>query len=161
MTVRHGFTLMEVLMAVALLTMLASAAISWAVAQRRSGAVVEERLNRLEIVLAAGRLISDDLIFASNPSTVVSPTDAGELHLLTLHHVPGEEPGQHQVIWRFSAEHSALMRISSDATEQRTRVAVPQIQQARFQSDDHDVLDLIITPFIGEPLCVPIASARP
>ena len=152
---------MEVLLAVALLTMLASAAISWAVAQRRSGAVVEERLNRLELVLAAGRLISDDLNLSVDPGTVVRPTNEGELHLLTLHHVPGEEPGQHQVIWRFSAEHSALMRISSDATEQRTRVAVPQIQQARFQSDDRGMLDLIITPFIGEPLRLPIVGGQP
>lgn len=152
---------MEVLLAVALLTMLASAAISWAVAQRRSGAVVEERLKRLELVLAAGRLISDDLNLSVDPSTVVRPTNEGEFHLHTLHHVPGEGPGQHQVIWRFSAEHSALVRISSDAQEQRTRLAVPQIQQARFQCDDRGMLELLVTPFIGEPLRLPIAGERP
>ena len=161
MNTRRGFTLMEVLLAVALLTMLASAAISWAVAQRRSGAVVEERLNRQELVLAAGRLISDDLNLSVDPSTVVHPTNEGEFHLHTLHHVPGEGPGQHQVIWRFSAEHSALVRISSDAQEQRTRLVVPQIQQARFQRDDRGLLELIVTPFIGEPLRLPIVGGQP
>lgn len=157
----RGFTLIEVLLAVSLLTMLASAAISWAVAQRRSGALVEERLERLEQALACRRLIDDDLIQATDPGALIRPAEDGVLHVVTLNRVPGEAAGSHQVEWRYAADQHGLLRVSQGGEGERTRLALPRLRQAWIQQEPSGGLALVVTPEVGDQLRLPLRAGVP
>ncbi len=146
----RGFTLIEMLMAVALLTMLATAAVSWAVSQRRSGALIEARYERMQQVLACRQAIREDVVLALASTGPLRPDNAGRLIIPTLRRGPDEAPGRREVIWAFDGERQALVRASRGASGDQQRVALAAVASARFVQDEKRGLVLEIHPLTGE-----------
>jgi prepilin-type N-terminal cleavage/methylation domain-containing protein len=160
MSCRRAFTLIEVLLAVALLTMLATAAVSWAVSQRRSGALIEARYERVQQVLACQQAIEEDLMVSVFSAAPLRPDDEGRLVVATLRRLPDEHAGRREVIWSFDGEHRALIRTSRDVNGERRRVALAELTAARFVQDERRGLVLIVQPPIGEAISVALRSGR-
>jgi prepilin-type N-terminal cleavage/methylation domain-containing protein len=156
---RRGFTLVEVLLAVALLTVVATAAVSWAVSQRRSGAAIEERYERLRQLLACRQAFAEDLRLASIRTEVLRPDEDGRVSFPTLRRLPDEEPRLRTVTWRFDAAGQALVRSTAEDSGDRQRVAVAGVRAARFVRQDTRGLVLEILPLTGEPLSLAVGEA--
>jgi prepilin-type N-terminal cleavage/methylation domain-containing protein len=148
----RGFTLVEVLMAVALLTLLATAAVSWAVSQRHSSVVIEERYERLRCLLVCQQLLREDLRLMPLGGARPRPDEGGALMFRTLRHLPDEEAGQREVTWRYDASRRALVRSTADAAGDHVRVAVGDLDGARFVQQDRRGLVLEVRPTTGEPM---------
>ena len=118
----RGFTLIELLLAVALLTLVATAAVSWAVSQRRSGARIQERYEQLQQALASRQALHEDLILSTN--AVVRPDEQGRLVFSTLRQLPDASPGRNEVSWAFDGERRALVRSLRDANGEQHRVVL-------------------------------------
>lgn len=154
----RGFTLIELLMSVALLTMLATAAVSWAVSQRRSGVQIERRYERLQQVLACRQAIREDLVLALTSTNPLRPDNAGKLVIATLRHGPEEVPGRREVTWAFDGEHQALVRISHDESGEQRRVALVGVASARFVQEEERGLVLEMRPLVGEVVSLVLRS---
>lgn len=137
-----GFTLIEVLVAIALLSLMATATASWAVAQRRAGLIAEQRLVGLAAALTAARLIDADLalaVAAPNGQRLRLEED-GRLTFATLAQVPGTSPGVRSVTWRFRA--GALERIEGEGTGS-LRVVTHRLAKAVFERGPDGALTLV------------------
>lgn len=156
---QRGFTLVEVLLAVALLTVVATAAVSWAVSQRRSGAAIEERYERLRQLLACRQAFAEDLRLAPARTAVLRPDENGQVSFPTLRHLPDEEAHLRLVTWRFDAAEQALVRSTSGDSGDHLRVAVAGVRAARFLRQEARGLVLEITPLTGEPLSITVDQA--
>lgn len=154
----RGFTLIELLLAVALLTMVATAAVSWAVSQRRSGARIEERYEQLQQALASRQALHEDLVLAS--TAVLRPDEQGRLVFATLRQLPDSLPGRHEVMWFFDGERQALVRTSRGASGEQRRVVLGEVTAARFLQVEERGLVLEIQPRVGAPLSLAIRSWR-
>lgn len=137
-----GFTLIEVLVAIALLSLMAAATASWAVAQRRAGLVAEHRLVGLAAALTAARLLDADLALA-----VATPNgqrlrleEDGRLTFATLTQIPGTSPGLRTVTWRFRA--GVLERIEGEGVGS-IRVVTHRLAQAKFERGPDGALTLV------------------
>ncbi len=160
MIAQRGFTLIELLLAVVLLTMVATAAVSWAVAQRRSGVVIEARYERLQQVLACRQAIQEDLILALATTAPLRPDETGRLTITTLRQLPGEAPGRRDVRWEFDGERRALVRVSRGAGGDQRRVAMAEVAAARFIRDDKRGLLLELSPLTGDAISLALRSDR-
>lgn len=156
--IRRGFTLIELLLAVALLTMLATAAVSWAVSQRRSGARIEERYEQLLQALACRQALHEDLSLAT--TTVPRPDATGRLVVTTLRRLVDTAPGRAEVLWSFDGERQALVRISRDASGEQRRLVVGELSAARFTMDEQRGLVLDLHWHTGAPLRLAVRSGR-
>jgi prepilin-type N-terminal cleavage/methylation domain-containing protein len=158
MSRRRGFTLVEVLLAVALLTVLATAAVSWAVTQRRSGAAIEERYERLRHLLACQQALREDLRLAPLTLARPRPDESGVLVFRTLRHLPDETPAQREVTWRYDAARRALVRSTTGESGERIRIAVGELDAARFIQQERRGLVLEVRPPHGAPLSLVIGG---
>lgn len=154
----RGFTLIELLLAVALLTMVATAAVSWAVSQRRSGARIEARFEQLQQALASRQALHEDLILAT--SAVLRPDEHGRLVFTTLRQLPEALSGRSEVTWSFDGERQALVRISRGVGGEQRRVVLGGLTTARFIQAEERGLVLEIQPQDGPPLSLAIRSWR-
>jgi prepilin-type N-terminal cleavage/methylation domain-containing protein len=108
-----GFTLLEVLLATSLVTVVATATLSWMTAQARSARALTQEAQALTTAQAVADAIRDDLLLA-----VPDQANKGQrytlerqrLRLMTLNHMPGDEPGLRVVQWRQDAHLGALVR---------------------------------------------------
>jgi prepilin-type N-terminal cleavage/methylation domain-containing protein len=109
---RHGFTLLEVLVACVLLAAVSTMAFSWISSESRASRAAKTRLEAMTAATIAMHLLQEDLIFAvvADGSTRFVLTDEHTLRLTTLSRQPGEDPGFHQVTWRFIPETHQLVR---------------------------------------------------
>lgn len=155
----HGFTLIEVLVAVALLTLVATAAVSWAVSQRRSGALIDVRYERLRQLVACQQALREDLRVAVL-GNALQPDEGGRLVLTTLRYLPDEEPGRREATWRFDEPRQALVRSTPAAGGERVRVAVSGLASARFTHQERRGLVLVVQPLSGDPVSVMVKEGR-
>lgn len=154
----RGFTLIELLLAVALLTMVATAAVSWAVSQRRSGARIEQRYEQLQQALASRQALHEDLILAT--TTVLRPDEHGRLVFTTLRQLPEVPPGRSEVTWSFDGEQQELVRTSRSASGEQRRVVLSGLTAARFIQTEERGLVLEIQAQEGPSLILAIRSWR-
>lgn len=156
--IRRGFTLIELLLAVALLTMLATAAVSWAVSQRRSGARIEERYEQLQQALACRQALHEDLALAT--TTVPRPDASGRLMVTTLRRLADVAPGRSEVLWSFDGERQALVRTSRDVSGEQRRLVLDGLSAARFVMDEQRGLALDLQWHTGALLRLAVRSGR-
>ncbi len=123
-------TLLEVLLATALMAVVVSAASSWIAAQARSSRSAQQRLAALAALAASVRAIDDDLVGGVGLGSWRVDTD-GALVGETLHVAPGDPVGIHTVRWRFAD--GALGRDSGGTT----RIASWRLGDGRFAEDGH------------------------
>lgn len=151
---RHhrGFTLLEVLLATSLMTVVATATLSWMTAQTRSARTLTQEAQALATAHAVANAIRDDLLLA-----VPDPANKGQryalerqrLRLMTLNHMPGDEPGLRVVQWRQDSRLGALVReiIPADPKAKPiTRIVSRDLRALRFNtSDGSGILFLVYT----------------
>ncbi len=156
---RQGFTLVEVLLAIALMTMLATAAISWSISQRRAGALIVLRLQQTEAVAACVRLLEDDLLFAVRRDPRLRPQADGHLRFVTRHAVPGDNAGDQSLDWyvRPAGDQTPAailrQRLGSNVNE---RVVLSPCAAARFMWQENRGLALEVTFADAEPIMWPV-----
>lgn len=142
MTPRTGFTLLEVLLATSLLTVVTTATLTWMNTLSRSTRASTQQLQALTTAQAVARAIRDDLLLA-----IPDQANRGQLYtferqrlrLKTLNHMPGDAPGIRTVQWRQDAELKALVReiIPDDPRAKPIiRIVSKELRLLRFSSDE-------------------------
>jgi prepilin-type N-terminal cleavage/methylation domain-containing protein len=159
MTLRRGFTLLELLVAVTLMTGISMAVYGWIVGTARTSArfsVAARDAAAFEAIRAA---IDDDLSCAV---LVQGHTNAhvvrGALVMLTLNHAAGDPVGAGDVAWRFDPASRRIQRSVADAAAPGGHriVAMPATcSQAEFGSMDRGRLGLFIDAH-GERWSLPL-----
>jgi prepilin-type N-terminal cleavage/methylation domain-containing protein len=151
MPYRTGFTLIEIVVAVSLLTLLSAAMVSWTISQRRAGLIISERMERFTQALACVRAIEDDLLLGVGAQRNIHPQADGSLSFSSVHSAPHELAGSRIVSWQFqAADHSpttsdgALVRQQKIGEQVTTRIVLPMVKSAHFEHNELHGLQLIL-----------------
>jgi prepilin-type N-terminal cleavage/methylation domain-containing protein len=139
MSTRPGFTLLEVVLATALLGALTVAVLSWVATQTRANRAAARRLDGLTAADAIASAIRDDLLQALPDAQGRRYQHDGDgLRLTTLNRMPGDAGASRRIAWRQDAKLGALVR-EVKAVDPRDppdiRVASRQVALAAFQRD--------------------------
>ncbi|MBA3845997.1 MAG: prepilin-type N-terminal cleavage/methylation domain-containing protein [Planctomycetes bacterium] len=151
----RGMTLLEVVLATALMAVVVAAASGWIAGQARAGRVAQKRLEGVQALAACVRAIDDDLVGAIGLAPwSVDETDG--LRLETLHCAPGDPAGIHGVHWRFAD--GALVRDSGGAI----RIASQRLVEARFARDERagGVQLVARVCATGDEIAIPLRAGR-
>ncbi len=152
---RSGFTLLEVLLALAITAMLTVAATQWLGAVYRTAAVATSRFGAVEAAVVAARLMDDDLRGAlpDREGTSLSLT-GGVLTVWTLTGVPGDESGRKQVSWRFDRANRQLLRVVAGG---RSHVVTGRLANATWTMNAGQHPLLVVTPTEGaQAMTIPL-----
>lgn len=139
MSVRPGFTLLEVLLATGLLAALTMAVFSWVGTQTRTNRASAQRLTGIAAADAIARAIRDDLLQAlPDAQGRRYEHDTDGLRLTTLNRMPGDLQASRRIAWRQDGKQGALVR-EVQASDPRDppiiRVASRLVTLSRFQRD--------------------------
>lgn len=109
-----GFTLLELLLAISLTASVGLAALSLTTMQGRLGAAARIQEESLALITESVRLVNDDLLGAVRHPVYgrYLLQEQGSLRLVTTCRLPDEDPGLHEVVWRFDAAQGAVLRTS-------------------------------------------------
>jgi prepilin-type N-terminal cleavage/methylation domain-containing protein len=149
---RQAFTLLEVLLATALLAAIATAALGWVASMGRAGRAAQTRLGAAAALLTSMRALNDDLLFAvaGADGALFRLTDERTLVITTSNRLPGEEPGRHTVTWRFAPDPRVLTRLAADDAiiTPTPREVTHQLQDWRFVRSQNGelVVDAVVGP---------------
>ncbi len=111
----RAFTLLETLLATSLAASVGIAALSLTSMQARIGTAARRQEASLALITETARLLNDDLVQAANqqPFGRFRLLERGGLRLVTSCRLPGEDPGLHEVVWRFDEPSGRVLRIST------------------------------------------------
>jgi type II secretion system protein J len=138
---RRGFTLLEVLVACALLAVVSTMAFSWISSQSRASHNAKARLDALAAAETAMRLIQEDLSFAvvADATTRFVLMDEHTIRMTTLSRLPGEGPGFHRVIWQWLPQSHQLQR--GLGVDQTTLKTAPRLVTSRLKALTFSITD--------------------
>lgn len=112
---RNAFTLLETLLATSLAASVGIAALSLTSLQARVATAARTQEESLALVSETVRLLNEDLLLAviQPPFGRFRVLEHGALRLVTSCRLPGEEPGLHEVVWRFDVPSGNVLRSST------------------------------------------------
>ncbi|MDA3961793.1 MAG: prepilin-type N-terminal cleavage/methylation domain-containing protein [Planctomycetota bacterium] len=130
MILRRGLTLIELLAALALLSMVAVATATWLRIGARAAQAASQHLGPWQAQQAALRLLRDDCRLGA---TRVVSEDGLELQLRTLHRL--QQRGAASVTWRIDPEGTVWRREGAEPDASQRTVWV-DAHPGRFQADE-------------------------
>ena len=140
---RSAFTLLEMVLAVAMTGSVAIAALSLTSMQARIGTAARAQEETLALVTETVRLLDDDLVLAAmHPSYGrFQVLDGGALRMMTASRLPGEPTGLHEVIWRFDPAAGTVLRTSTPLSGGRSTARAVGLRWKAFAIRlDHEQL---------------------
>lgn len=111
---RAAFTLLETLLATSLAASVGIAALSLTSLQARVATAARAQEESLALISETVRLLDEDLLLAvqQQPFGRFRVLENGVLRLVTSCRLPGEDPGLHEVVWRFDQASGRVLRSS-------------------------------------------------
>ncbi len=131
---RRGFSLLEVVVAMSLFSILVVITLSWFIRQGALSRTLAQRMEDMAVIEALTRLMRDDLSQAiAAPQGGRCTVEPEQVACTTLNQVPDEPAGYHRVAWVHDAITGRLLRISESAGGQRSeRVVATRFRQVAF-----------------------------
>lgn len=135
MTIRKGFTLLEVLLSITLLAAMSAAVFSWIMTMARTQREAGLRYDALAQAQAIASALRDDVLGAvADAKGDRFETGPGVLRIATLNQLPGDPPGLNTIQWRQDRTNGWLVReIMTDVPEAKPQVRIisHQVQLAQ------------------------------
>lgn len=162
MTIRTGFTLLEVLLSIALLAAMSAAVFSWIMTMARSQREAGLRYGALAQAQAIASTLRDDVLGAiANAEGEHFEIGPGTLRLATLNQLPGDPPGLNTIQWRQDRTNGWLVReIMTDIPDAKPQVRIisHQVQLAQASVNTGTLVVTLRAPALSQDVEVPLTS---